>query len=48
MYRVVTMPRTTVEDAADEDGEEVVDARPAAAQPVEALHVEGERHEQRR
>ena len=34
------------EDAADEDGEEVVDARAAAAQPVDALHLEGERHEQ--
>ncbi len=35
------------EDAADEDGEEVVDARAAAAQPVEALQVEAERHERR-
>jgi hypothetical protein len=34
------------QDAADEDGEEVVDPRPAAAQPVDALHLEGERHEQ--
>ena len=33
------------EDAADEDREEVVDARPAAAQPIEALHVKRERHE---
>ena len=33
------------EDAADEDGEEVVDARAAAPQPVEALHVERERHQ---
>ena len=36
------------EDAADEDGEEVVDARAAAAQAVEALQVEAERHERRR
>ena len=35
------------EDAADEDREEVVDARSAAAQPVEALELEGERHEHR-
>ena len=33
------------EDAADEHGEEVVDARSAAAQPIEALQVEAERHE---
>ena len=33
------------EDAADEDGEEVVDARAAAPQPVQALDVEGERHQ---
>ena len=33
------------EDAADEDREEIVDARAAAAQPIEALNVEGERHE---
>ena len=35
------------EDAADEDVEEVVDARAAAAQPVEALEVEPQRHDQR-
>ena len=35
------------EDAADEDGEEVVDARAAAAQAVEALQVESDRHEHR-
>ena len=33
------------QDAADEDGEEVVDAGAAAAQPVDALDLEGERHE---
>ena len=33
------------EDAADEDREEVVDARAPAPQPVEALDVKGERHE---
>ena len=33
------------EDAADEHGEEVVDARAAAAQPVEPLQVEAERDE---
>ena len=33
------------EDAADEHREEVVHARAAAAQPVEALNVERERHE---
>ena len=38
-------PEDHREDAADEDGEEVVDARAAATQPVEPLHVEGERHE---
>ena len=33
------------EDAADKDGEEIVDARAPAAEPVKALHLEGERHE---
>ena len=33
------------EDAADQHVEEVVDARAAAAQPVEALQVEAERHD---
>ena len=33
------------QDAADEHGEEVVDARAAAAQPIEALEVEAERHD---
>ena len=33
------------EDAADEDGEEVVDPRSAAPQPIEALDMERERHE---
>ena len=33
------------ENAADEDGEEVVDARAAAPQAVEALQVEAERHQ---
>ena len=33
------------EDAADEDGEEVVDARAAAPQPVQALQMEAERDE---
>ena len=33
------------EDGADEDGEEVVHARPSAAQAVEALQVEPERDE---
>ena len=33
------------EDGADEHGEEVVDARSAAAQPVQALEVEAERHD---
>ena len=32
---------------ADEHGEEVVDARAAAPQPVEPLDVEGDRHEHR-
>ena len=36
------------EDGADEHREEVVHARAAAPQPVEALHVERDRHEQRR
>src|ERR1043166_4153167 len=35
------------DDRADEDGEEVVDPRPAAAQPVEILQVEPDRHEHR-
>ncbi len=35
------------ENAADQHGEEIVDARPSAPQAVEPLHVEGERHEQR-
>ncbi len=35
------------EDAADQHGEEVVDARPAAPQPVEPLQLERQRHEQR-
>jgi hypothetical protein len=35
------------ENAADQHVEEVVDARAAAAQPVEALEVEAERHDQR-
>ena len=33
------------EDAADEDGEEIVDARAAAPQPVQALDLERERHQ---
>ena len=33
------------QDAADEDGEEVVDPRAAAAQAIEALQVEAQRHE---
>ncbi len=33
------------EDAADEDGEEVVNARSAAAQAIEALQEEAERHD---
>src|SRR5690606_9823977 len=33
------------EDAADEDVEEVVDARPAAPQPVQTLDVERQRHQ---
>ena len=33
------------EDAADEDREEVVDPRAAAAQAVDALDLEGERHQ---
>ena len=33
------------EDAADEHGEEIVDARAAAAQPIEALKLEAERHQ---
>ena len=35
------------EDAADEHVEEVVDARAAAPQAIEALQVEGERHDHR-
>ncbi len=35
------------EDAADEHGEEVVDARAAAAQAVDALELEGERRQHR-
>ena len=35
------------EDAADEDVEEVVDARTAAAQPVQSLEVESQRNDQR-
>ena len=35
------------EDAADEDVEEIVDARAAAPQPVEALQLEAERHQHR-
>ena len=42
---VATMPKTHGEDAADEHGEEIVDARAAAAQPIEPLQVEAERHE---
>ena len=38
-------PEHDGEDAADEDGKEVVDARAPAAQAIEALHVKGERHE---
>ena len=46
-YSVPTTPREHREDAADEHGEEIVDARAAAPQPVEPLHLERERHEQR-
>ncbi len=46
-YRVADDAEHDREDAADEDGEEVVDARAAAAQPVETLQVEPERHEDR-
>ncbi len=34
------------ENAADEDGKEIVDARAAAAQPVEPLQLKAQRHEQ--
>ena len=36
------------EDAADEDGEEIVDPRAAAPQPIEALELEPERHQHAR
>ena len=39
------MPNTTAEDAADEDGKEVVHARAAAPQAIEPLHVERKRHQ---
>ena len=35
------------ENAADEDGEEIVDARSAAPQPIEALQLKAERYERR-
>ena len=41
-------PEDDGQDAADEHGEEVVDPRAAAAEPIEALDVERERHEDRR
>ncbi len=36
------------EDAADEHGEEIVDARTSAPQAIQPLQVEAERHERRR
>ena len=39
------MPRTHGEDAADEHGEEVVDARAAAPQVIQPLDVERERQD---
>ena len=48
MYSVPTDAEDDGEDAADEDGEKVVDARAAAPQAIEPLDVKRDRHEQRR
>ena len=47
MYRRGDDAEDHRQDAADEHGEEIVDARAAAPQPIEPLQMESQRHEHR-